>query len=229
MRTRTLFAPRRTAHAFFEGAAPASGAGDPPPATPPAAAASSGSQTAGDPPPTDPRERELAEARREAAQFRTELRKLQDQAKAADEAKLSEQEKLTRRVAELEQQLTAREAAARSTRLSAAAQTAAAKLGFADPEDAERFLDAAAVEWSTDDGDGRPKNVQQLLQKVLEAKPYLRASGPQAPNLGQGSRGQASLTLEQVRRLAAERPDEFNRRFEAGEFREAMAATAGRG
>lgn len=227
---RDRLAPRRVAHAWWEGDAggasggsPAGDGGTPPAtgATPPAASA----------PPADAAalQRELEEARKEAAGFRTELRKMQEQAKKADDAKLSEQERISKENAELRAQLLASAQAARATRLSAAAQTAAAKLGFADPEDAEKFLDAAAIEWSSDDADGRPKNVQQLLAKVLETKSYLRASQHQAPNLGQGPRGQSSLTMEQVRRLAAERPDEFNRRWEAGEFRDVMAATAGKG
>lgn len=229
-------APRRVAHAWWDGDAGAGGASGGAPAgdggTPPATGTPpAGGQPATGSTPADAAalQRELEEARKEAAGFRTELRKLQEAAKKADDAKLSEQERISKENAELKAQLLASAQAARATRLSAAAQTAAAKLGFADPEDAERFLDATAIEWSSDDADGRPKNVQQLLSKVLETKPYLKASQHQAPNLGQGPRGQASLTMEQVRRLASEKPEEFNRRFEAGEFRDVMAATAGKG
>ena len=51
----------------------------------------------------------------------------------------------------------------------------AAGLGFADPDDAWRFIDADAIET---DEDGEPKNARKLLEDLLKAKPYLaRPSG----------------------------------------------------
>jgi hypothetical protein len=123
-------------------------------------------------------QRELAEARREAAKHRTDLRKLTD-------AQLSETERLQRRVAELEaerEQVLAREKD-RAVRL--APLEAAAKLGFRDPDLAVRLLDPTAVELKDD---GTPRNVERLLAEVLARSPYLGRPGA-AADFGGGQRG----------------------------------------
>jgi len=207
-------APARTAHAWFDGAAGASGgtatatppapAGDPaPPATAPAT-----------PPPADPApaagDGELHALRTKAGRLEAELKKLQEAEKARQEADLSEVEKLKRQIAERDALLEQQVAAARAGRLAGASLAAAARLGFADPEDAQRFLDAERVEW--DDATGAPKNVQQLLEAVLKAKPYLKASFTATPDLGQGNRGAgtAPLTREAIARMT---PAEINARW----------------
>ena len=207
-------APARTAHAWFDGAAGASGgtatatppapAGDPaPPATAPAT-----------PPPADPApaagDGELHALRTKAGRLEAELKKLQEAEKARQEADLSEVEKLKRQIAERDALLEQQVAAARAGRLAGASLAAAARLGFADPEDAQRFLDAERVEW--DDATGAPKNVQQLLEAVLKAKPYLKASFTATPDLGQGNRGAgtAPLTRDAIAKLS---PAEINARW----------------
>ena len=83
-------------------------------------------------------QRELAEARREAAKYRTDLRKVTD-------AQLSESERLQRRVTELEAERAESAARDRSGRNSGlAALEAAAKLGFRDPDLAVRLVDPAS-------------------------------------------------------------------------------------
>lgn len=118
-------------------------------------------------------QRELAEARKEAAKSRTELKKLSDAQKAADDADLSEVEKLKRQVDELTAERTAQVTAQREQAIHMAAVTAAARLGFADPEDAYALLDRDAIE--TDDA-GAPRNISNLLAALLKAKPYLGAA-----------------------------------------------------
>lgn len=207
-------APARTAHAWFDGAAGASGgtatatppapAGDPaPPAPAPAT-----------PPPADPApaagDGELHALRTKAGRLEAELKKLQEAEKARQEADLSEVEKLKRQIAERDALLEQQVAAARAGRLAGASLAAAARLGFADPEDAQRFLDDARVEW--DDATGAPKNVQQLLEAVLKAKPYLKASFTATPDLGQGNRGggTAPLTRDAIAKMS---PAEINARW----------------
>lgn len=123
-------------------------------------------------------QRELAEARREAARYRTDLRK-------ATDGQLSEAERLQRRVTELEaerEQVLARE---RERSIRYAAIEAASKLGFRDPDLAVRLIDPAAVELRDD---GTPKNVEKLLSEVLARSPYLGRTGI-APDFGGGQRG----------------------------------------
>ncbi len=207
-------APARTAHAWFDGTAGASAgtatatppvpAGDPaPPAPAPAT-----------PPPADPApaagDGELHALRTKAGRLEAELKKLQEAEKARQEADLSEVEKLKRQIAERDALLEQQVAAAKAGRLAGASLAAAARLGFADPEDAQRFLDAERVEW--DDATGAPKNVQQLLEAVLKAKPYLKASFTATPDLGQGNRGAgtAPLTRDAIAKLS---PAEINARW----------------
>ena len=206
-------APARTAHAWFDGAAggsggAASGAVADPPAPPPA----SGSTT----PPADPLasgakdDSELHALRTKAGRLEAELKKLQEAEKARADADLSEVEKLKKQLAERDAAIEQATTAAKAQRLAGASLAAAARLGFADPEDAQRFLEVDRVEW--DDATGAPKNVAQLLEAVLKAKPYLKASFTQPPDLGQGNRGAgtAPLTREAIARMT---PAEINARW----------------
>jgi hypothetical protein len=125
-------------------------------------------------------QRELAEARREAAKHRTDLRKVTD-------AQLSETERLQRRVTELEaerEQVLARE---RDRAIRYAALEAAAKLGLRDPDIAVRLIDPSAVEVKDN---GTPRNVERLLADVLTRSPYLGRSGV-APTSGAASGARA--------------------------------------
>jgi hypothetical protein len=125
-------------------------------------------------------QRELAEARREAARYRTDLRKVTD-------AQLTESERLQRRVTELEAERAESAARDRERAIRLAALEAAAKLGFRDPDLAVRLVDPAAVEVSDD---GTPKNVERLLTDVLTRSPYLARPGTSA-DFGGGVRGSA--------------------------------------
>ena len=187
----TRLAPARTAHAWFDGE-PGAGGGtavaDPPPAaggtTPPA-----GEPPAGDPPATD---RELHALRTKAGRLERELEALRKADEDRKNADLSEVDRLKKELAARDAAIEAATAQAKAGRLAGASLAAAARLGFADPEDAQRFLDDGAVEW---DDAGNPKNVGALLEAVLKAKPYLKASFTQPPDLGQGTRGRPGVPL----------------------------------
>jgi hypothetical protein len=123
-------------------------------------------------------QRELAEARREAAKHRTDLRKVTD-------AQLSESERLQRRVTELEAEREAIASRDRERAIRLAALEAAARLGFRDPDLAVRLVDPSAVDLSDD---GTPKNVERLLAEVIARSPYLGRPGASA-DFGGGQRG----------------------------------------
>ena len=201
----TRLAPARIAHAWFDGDAAAGGGtavADPPAAqTPPA-----GDGAPTDTPPTD---KELHALRTKAGRLERELEALRKADEDRKNADLSEVEKLKKELAEKNAAIEAASAQAKAGRLAGASLAAAARLGFADPEDAQRFLDADAIEW---DDSGAPKNVQALLEAVLKAKPYLKASFTQPPDLGQGNRGAgtAPLTREAIARMT---PAEINARW----------------
>lgn len=200
------FAPVRTAHAWFDGDAPG-GAPAPPPAdaTPPAADPVEAPKA--DAKDTTPDlaaiQKELREARREAASFRTELKRYQDAEAQSKQAAMSETEKLQAQLAELTRGVEERDARIKAMDLRAAVNRSASKLGFADPEDALSLLDASAIEYAED---GKPRNLDHLLGDLIRAKPYLKASYNQPADMYQGSRGAApgTLTREQLARMTTE-------------------------
>ncbi len=133
-------------------------------------------------------QRELSEARREAARYRTEAKKLADEKRSADEAALPERERFEKRVGELTQQIEELRGQLREERGKGAVVNAASAMGFAKPEQAYALV---MYERSLDfDDDGRPTNVEAALKALLKdnsnlASAAVRASG----SVDQGSRG----------------------------------------
>lgn len=133
-----------------------------------------------------------AEARAKAAA--DELDKLKT-------AALSEDEKRQKRLADLERDQADWQRERQEFLLERAVERSAAKLGFADPADALGLLDRTALEFETD---GRPRNVEQQLQALAKAKPYLlNQARPGASfdtgTAGRGSAGGAIYSLDQLR------------------------------
>lgn len=124
-------------------------------------------------------QRELAEARKEAAKYRNEKN-------AAETAKLSTDERLTKQVADLERKLADAEVRDQERTVRLASIEAASRLGFRNPDLAYRLLDRAAVQFGDD---GSPKNVESLLTQVAKTDPYL--VGTKA-DVGLGPRGTAA-------------------------------------
>ncbi len=143
---------------------------------------------------TDKLTTELAEARREAAKYRTdrkaleaELKKFQDAQRAADDAKLSEQEKMSKRLDELQAALnaasaerTAVEARNRELALQAVVMERAASAGIAANAigAAYKLLDKDKIDV---DDDGRPKDVDKALKTLIEQYPFLRGTPATSP------------------------------------------------
>lgn len=210
-------APARTAHAWFEGAGGASGgtatapppaagtaAGDPPAgaaATPPADPPADLSQAPGGPDLTT-LQKELRDARKEAAAFRTKLKQYEDTDAAAKQAQMSEAERLQAQLAELQRGIEERDRRLKEADLRDAVKGAATRLGFADPADALAMLDRDAIEYTDD---GRPRNLDHVLGEIIRSKPYLKASFTATPDLGQGNRGAgtAPLTREAIARMSS--------------------------
>lgn len=126
---------------------------------------------------------ELEKVRREAAGNRVKLNEFESAQRAAEEAKLSEAEKLQKRLADQERTIAERDLALQEVRIARAVASAANKLGCVDSDVAERLLDASAIEY---DADGKPQNIEALLEKLMKDKPYLKSQPNQRvqPNAG---------------------------------------------
>lgn len=167
---------------------------------------------------------ELARARAEAAKHRTELRdtkkhlqELEQKLKERDDAEKTELQKATEKSTVLEAQIAKAEEKVRRLNIQNAVVTKAMKLDIVDPDAAFRLLDIDAVEF---DGD-TPSNIEDLLTKLVEDKPYLVSKAPAArpakvastqPATHGGGKKDGPLTREDVNRMSddeiAERLDD---------------------
>lgn len=111
----------------------------------------------------------------------------------------SELDKALERAAALERERDEAKLAAQETTLrSAIISTAAGKL--ADPTDAIALIDRSAIEFGED---GSPKNVEDLISSLLEAKPHLAAAGgARGSSADQGARGNGSqISRDQLKTM----------------------------
>jgi hypothetical protein len=173
---------------------------EPTSATPaPAAAGASPQAGAGEPQAGAPRnggtqitdlttlQRELDDARQEAAKHRIDLNKYKEAETAAAEAAKTELQKAIDRAEAAEKARDEGLAQVKSYQLRLATVEAARRLGFRNPEIAHRLVSASDVEYATD---GAPKNIDNLLAKIAESDPYLvTGQGGKSADLGGGPRG----------------------------------------
>lgn len=131
--------------------------------------------------------RELEEARKEAARYRTERKALEAklaafeaQQKAAEEAQLSDLERARKEADTLKAQVAAIEAEkaalAERTRLLATQQAfngEAVKAGISHADAAWKLLDKEQIDYSDD---GSPKNLDKLAKGLVTAYPFLVAT-----------------------------------------------------
>lgn len=113
---------------------------------------------------------EVKTLRREAASWRTKLRQAEE---AEEQRKRSEMTELEKLKADLEAERQARAKAEEQRRgqlLRTQVITAAARIGFNDPDDALRMIDASALEV---DDQGAVDGLDAALQALAKAKPYL--------------------------------------------------------
>lgn len=196
------------------------------------------SGTGPDPTPKDgdPKvEDELRRARDDAAKFRTQLREAQKsledaqkQLQAKDDEGKSELQKAMDRVGELEGRTRVADGTVRDLRLQNAVLVEAMKKDIVDPDAAFRLLDKDQVDY---DGD-RPTNVADLLDDLIEDRPYLKATKePKAPHKAPSSAsptqpaspGGRKLTMEDIEKMSSA---EINARWD--EVQPVLAASKGR-
>lgn len=150
---------------------------------------------------------ELAEARRDAAKYRDEIKK-------RDDANLSAEQKRERDFSELQARATAQEQALQRANLRIAGYELGAKLGIGDVSAALALLQVEHQSEITYGASGAPENLEQLLKKVIAEHPALAAGAstqrPAAQSGGAANPGAAArtgtFTREQVRRMT---PQEY--------------------
>jgi len=113
---------------------------------------------------------ELKKARREAASYRTKLRKLEQAEDERKKAQMTEAERIKAELAEAQSRAAEAEQRATETMLRMSVVAAAAKANFNDPADAWRMIDLAALEV---DEDGTVAGVDEAVATLLKDKPYL--------------------------------------------------------
>lgn len=132
-----------------------------------------------------------------------------------EQERKTELEKLQERAERAEADRTRAEERARSA-LTRAAVVAAASGKVVDPEAAFVLLDQSQIVY---DDDGLATNVAELIDSLLEAKPYLAASTePSSPSgerpANQGGRGTTALTRADLKTMSPEEIDTARRKGE---------------
>lgn len=120
-----------------------------------------------------------------------ELRAAQKRLEEIEESNKTELQKAQDRATELERERDAARTAAQETTLRSAIIAEAVKKGFADPSDAVSMIDRATLEI---DGDGNPKNIGDVMDALLTAKPYLAGGGNDGRGAGNGNADQGART-----------------------------------
>jgi hypothetical protein len=139
-------------------------------------------------------QKELAQARKDAAKYREELR-------LRDEATKTEDQKRQDRLTALEAENRTLSEARRGDQARLAAYTAAAKAGFRNPQVAYNAI-AGSVEY---DAEGKATNIDRLLTDLAKSDPYM-VNG--TADFGQGPRGaapSAGANVDDMIRAAARR------------------------
>src|SRR5579885_890526 len=91
-------------------------------------------------------EKIIADLRKENAGHRTRLKKFEDDEAQRRNAQLTEAEKTAKQLADFQSQNAELTRQLQEARIGRAVGSVASRLGFADPEDAARFLDSAELE-----------------------------------------------------------------------------------
>lgn len=113
---------------------------------------------------------EARKLRREAANLRKRLQAYEEAEKQAQEAKLSEIEKLQKQHADMQARHETQSRAAQERIIRYEIKLAAHSAHVIDPDAVVKLLDWSELEF---DDDGLPTNVDKLVARLLESKPYL--------------------------------------------------------
>lgn len=139
---------------------------------------------------------ELDRARKEAAKYRTDLRRYEAEAERKAQAELSEVERLRQELAQASERLTAAQAKERDYALRDAIATTLTADDFPATTALSaprliRLLDTDALDW---DDDGQPRNVKAVLAQLIKDEPGLWRAKDRRPGPGDGGAGGAAIT-----------------------------------
>lgn len=129
----------------------------------------------------------ITELRKEQAANRKKLKALEDEKAQADAAKLTDEQRREKENADLKADNARLAAELAELGLQGRTATAAAKLGFRDPELAYRLIDRTTLELGED---GVPTNLDAVLKALLQKSPYLGSVA--GVDYGGGQRGKAA-------------------------------------
>lgn len=134
-------------------------------------------------------QRDAAEARREAAKYRTDLRTAQGEVEKFRQATMTDEQRRQAEADALRKENEALKEQARTAGLQAAVTTEATALRFHSPRAALAMLDRSEIEYGDD---GKPTNLRALLEKVAQDEPYLvKRQGPGGGGEGRERQGSA--------------------------------------
>jgi hypothetical protein len=145
---------------------------------------------------------QAAEARREAARYRTERNTLQTKVTEAQRASETEQQRVERENQERQDRLDALERENRDLKVGSAIRDAAKDARAHNPQ---RVVDLLNAKVELDD-EGKPKNLQDLLKDLRKSDPYLfKRAGSQDAGEGNGDDGAPTGTINDTIRGMARR------------------------
>lgn len=129
---------------------------------------------------------EAKKLRSEAASLRKRLKAFEESEAKRSDSEKSEAQRAADRLAALEAELNTERSARRSLLVQSTAAATARKLGFKNPDLAQRLISANDVEFGDD---GTPTNVERLLADAAKEFPDLVGG---TTDFGGGPRGQAA-------------------------------------
>lgn len=175
---------------------------------------------------------ENAKRRVATRELEDKVEKLEKQVKASEREKLSDQERTAKELEEAREELTQlksqdeqRSKAIRDTQLEADVVKAAVHpdLGIIDPDAAFKLIDRSALEF--DEDTGRATNIREVLEQLVEEKPFLVASETErkpARTTSAAHTERSKTTVPTREELAQMDPDEINALWESGVLQDAL-------
>jgi hypothetical protein len=156
------------------------------------------SQTQGDPQQSESEFADyIKQLRQEAANYRKKLREAEQLLSERDTQYQAERASIEKKVSATERKLIDEERAHKERVIEYEAKLLAVQRGVVDPDAAYKLLDLAKVKVGDD---GKPVGLEDALDELVKAKPYLvsRSTGAPAPAAGNPPR-MGTITAAQIR------------------------------
>lgn len=155
----------------------------------------------------------LKKTNAESAGHRIKAKELDELKAQIESEKFSEQEKLQKQISDLKAQHEEAVRQHQETKVRAAVERQAHHIGIVDEDAAVRLLDWSEIEY---DDKGSPTNIEDLLKKLLKAKPYLAGKAAASSTSGGATNPPRSVSTappalsREV--IASMKPEEYRER-----------------